>query len=153
MCNNCTLELDAGAGFDSYLWSDSSTNQFMEIYYPGVYSVEISKNGCSSISSTHVSEIMPELYLPNAFTPNSDGLNDVFEVINPGSVNDFKMQIYCRRGTIVFETSDIYTGWSGYYKGNLCFGDTYVWIISYSYYNEFGHLVNVSSKGIVTLIR
>lgn len=153
ICNNCNLVLDAGPGFDSYLWSDSSHNQFMEIYYPGEYSVEISKNGCSSIDTIKVSEIIPELYLSNAFTPNGDGLNDEFMVVNPRSVLDFSMSIYCRRGTRVFYTNNVNIGWDGTYKGEQCYRDTFVWIIAYGYYNEYGQLVNESIKGVVTLIR
>ena len=153
ICNNCYLVLDAGDGFDTYLWNDSSDYQLLEVYYPGLFWVEVSKDGCKSIDSTLVSEIIPELFLPNAFTPNGDGLNDEFKVVNPEYVVDFSMNIFCRRGTNVFSTDNIYLGWDGLYRGDPCFRDTYIWVIKYSYFDNRGNLVIESKRGLVSLIR
>ncbi len=153
ICNNCYLVLDAGDGFDTYLWNDSTDHQLLEIYNPGLYWVEVSKNDCKSIDSTLVYEIIPDLYLPNAFTPNGDGLNDEFRVVNPDYVMDFKMSIFCRRGTNVFTTDNIYLGWNGAYRDEPCFRDTYVWVIQYSYFDDRGTLIDESKTGWVSLIR
>jgi gliding motility-associated-like protein len=55
-------------------------------------------------------------YIPNAFVPNNDGLNDIFKpVISNTSIYNFK--IFNRWGKLIFETNDTNGGWDGTYKG------------------------------------
>ncbi|MFT3909057.1 MAG: gliding motility-associated C-terminal domain-containing protein [Ferruginibacter sp.] len=69
------------------------------------------------------------IYMPSAFTPNQDGLNDVFKVLaNKIHLNVFR--IYNRWGEEVFYTTDINKGWDGTYKGKLIPG-SYVYMVSY----------------------
>ena len=68
---------------------------------------------------------------PNAFTPNSDGLNDVFKAVSICPVKDFRMLIYNRWGEKLFESNDISYGWDGRKNGVECHSDTYVYVISY----------------------
>jgi gliding motility-associated-like protein len=87
--------------------------------------------------------------MPNAFTPNYDGINDVFRVKYPFPVQSFLLRIYDRFGEKVFESNDIHKGWTGTFKGMNALQGAYVWTIS---------LVNAegkteSGKGIVTLLR
>ena len=68
--------------------------------------------------------------MPNAFTPNNDGLNDVFKpVANNITLND--LQIFNRWGQIIFETSDINKGWDGVFQGQKCAIGNYVYWLSY----------------------
>jgi gliding motility-associated-like protein len=84
--------------------------------------------------------------VPNAFTPNGDGLNDTFRPVATGElIRQFSMVIYNRWGQMVFETSDYSGGWDG---KNAPAG-VYGWVISYSDY--MGKLFKM--KGGVTLIR
>jgi len=70
------------------------------------------------------------LFIPNAFTPNDDGSNDVFK-INSGSVSKANIQIYNRWGERLFETDDYKQGWDGTYQGQACATDYYVYLIKY----------------------
>lgn len=71
----------------------------------------------------------PDIYVPNAFTPNNDGNNDVLKAI-PIGITQFKFfKIYNRWGQQVFSTTDFTKGWDGQYKG-LILQDIYVWITS-----------------------
>lgn len=71
----------------------------------------------------------PDIYVPNAFTPNNDGNNDVLKAISIG-ITQFKFfKIYNRWGQQVFSTTDFTKGWDGQYKG-LILQDIYVWITS-----------------------
>ncbi|MCC6817806.1 MAG: gliding motility-associated C-terminal domain-containing protein [Bacteroidia bacterium] len=70
------------------------------------------------------------LFIPNAFSPNDDGSNDVFK-IESGSVTKANIQIYNRWGEKVFETDDPKQGWDGRYGGNYCPNDYYVYVIRY----------------------
>ena len=87
--------------------------------------------------------------MPSAFTPNGDGLNDIFRVKNVFPVKNFKMIIYNRWAQKVFESSDISNGWNGYYKGHVASNDTYVWVISFISENE----EKQSGHGTVTIIK
>jgi len=59
------------------------------------------------------------IYVPNSFTPNGDGLNDEF-IVKGTHILDFKMQVYNRWGELVFETDDYKNGWDGKFKGSNC---------------------------------
>jgi len=72
-------------------------------------------------------------YLPNAFTPNGDGLNDEFKPVQRYDlVKRYHLYIYNRWGQFIFETSDINTGWDGTYKGKPAEQGAYVYKIVYT---------------------
>ncbi len=69
----------------------------------------------------------PNLFYPTAFTPNGDGLNDVFNVIGQFVV-DFEMDIFNRWGELMFTTSDFERGWDGNFRGNAMPEGTYTFV-------------------------
>ncbi|MBC7828067.1 MAG: gliding motility-associated C-terminal domain-containing protein [Chitinophagaceae bacterium] len=70
------------------------------------------------------------VYIPNAFTPDGDGVNDSFGAI--GKVRDeYRMQIFNRYGEIVFKSSSINNKWNGYYKGILQPNSVFIYQITY----------------------
>ncbi len=87
-------------------------------------------------------------YLPNSFTPNSDGLNDLFLVVGAGLTN-VKMDIYDRWGEHLFSSKDQSTGWDGTYKGVDCKAGVYTYRISYKGLSG----KNFEKAGTVSLIR
>lgn len=98
----------------------------------GIYTIKlnvISENKCvDSLSLLSEVVVLPEgkVELPNAFTPNGDGKNDIFMPISK-SVKTFKMEIFNRWGELVFSTNDINNGWNGTYQGKVSMQDVYVW--------------------------
>ena len=82
--------------------------------------------------------------IPNAFTPNDDGLNDIFKPLF-SSVKDYKMIIFNRYGEKIFESNDINIGWNGVYKRKII-QDTYVYKISFVKDNND---INVTGKFIL----
>ncbi|MBQ4440997.1 MAG: gliding motility-associated C-terminal domain-containing protein, partial [Bacteroidales bacterium] len=70
-----------------------------------------------------------ELWVPNSFTPDGDGLNDRFVPVfsYPGEVRNFEMMVYDRWGSMVFLTTDMDAGWDGGDKPE----GMYVWVIRY----------------------
>jgi gliding motility-associated-like protein len=70
-----------------------------------------------------------QLEMPNAFTPNHDGLNDIFRVKYPYFIKTFNMVIYNRWGEKVFSTTDPYKGWDGNYLGENQPSGNYIWTI------------------------
>jgi gliding motility-associated-like protein len=68
------------------------------------------------------------LYVPNAFTPNYNGLNDVF-LVKSTNIEKFHIVIFNRWGNLLFETNDINVGWDGKYNGILVPEGVYVYSI------------------------
>ncbi len=146
------IVLDAGNGYDSYLWNNGSTSSTIEAYTPGEYYVEINNKGCKITDTVFLSLYTPEIIMPNAFTPNGDGVNDYFGLPDPENLTNFNMSIINRYGTIVFKTNNIYEQWDGYFMGTASPVGTYIWFVTVDYYNG-SNIVKVSKKGYVTLIR
>lgn len=82
------------------------------------------QHGCDSIH-TVITEIEPRIYIPNAFSPNDDGINDVFRVF-ANDLRDLEYSIYNRWGSRVFETHHINRGWDGTFNGRNASEGVYV---------------------------
>jgi len=80
-----------------------------------VLAIKKNENHIESISNTVVVKRTPNFFIPNAFSPNQDGLNDEFLVVGNGVV-EFYMEIYNRWGELIFKSTDINQGWDGKYK-------------------------------------
>lgn len=123
----------------------------------GVYNVEVfgtSENGCDAEDnvSIEVLPIDPTVFLPNAFSPNNDGLNDVFSpqlLIERGyTINNFS--IYNRLGQLVFHSKGTEAkGWDGYFNGQPSPVGTYMYVIDVDFTNGESYQL----KGDVHLIR
>ena len=106
--------------------------------------------GCIGTSTVSVKVYKGTNYfLPNAFTPNGDGLNDVFRAIAPGIQATYYFRIFNRWGRLMFESRDARKGWDGTYLGQPQPADVYVWIIKGLDVKQ--NIVEL--KGTVTLIR
>jgi gliding motility-associated-like protein len=75
--------------------------------------------------------------MPNAFTPDGDGLNDVFRPIarfvkdyDDNTYRDYTLAIYNRWGEQVFHTSDLEEGWDGQYQGKMAPAGVYMYMLS-----------------------
>ncbi len=108
-------------------------------------------SGCFATDtiSVRVYKVAPGLYTPNAFTPNGDGLNDVFKPIGIGikQINYFK--IFDRWGQIIFSSTQQNAGWDGTFKGRSKDAAVFVWMIEGVDYLD----KKIVQKGTVTLIR
>lgn len=89
-----------------------------------------------------------QLFIPNAFTPNGDGLNDLFLVQTEQDLLDFEMIISDRRGRILFRTKDVQQGWNGEFKGQSLPQGTYMYLVIYNYKGT-----RQMQKGAINLIR
>lgn len=88
--------------------------------------------------------------LPTGFSPNGDGVNDVFGILGSGKHSyEFSMQIWNRWGQEVYKSNDPYSGWDGNFNGSQAQTGVYAYFISYkNLYNELKTI-----KGNVTLVR
>lgn len=89
---------------------------------------------CSIDSTIQISrEWRPcAVFVPTAFSPNRDGINDVFRVRLQDDVSDYKLTIYGRWGQVIFETRNPETAWDGTLNGVRLTAGTYIWTITYT---------------------
>lgn len=87
--------------------------------------------------------------IPNAFTPNGDGLNDVFRPVTSASILQYQMDIFSMSGQHLFSSKSIEYGWNGEYQGGMMDNGSYVYVIKYKDNNGKEHI----DKGQLLLIR
>jgi gliding motility-associated-like protein len=91
---------------------------------------------------------LPTVYVPNAFTPNNDNLNDGFGVKGI-AINEFSIEIYNRWGEKLYQSNDINEKWLPNYMGNQIQEGIYLYLINYSDYNKN----NYRKAGTITLLK
>ena len=154
--NDGSIDLTVNGGTLPYIfnWNNGETTEDISDLIPDTYIIIVTdSNGCSVSDSIGIlgSLILcyePTLYIPNIFSPNNDGQNDVLYVRGKG-IKSLIFIIYDRWGEKVFETSDQSDGWDGRYKGKKL--NTAV----FTYYIDAVMLNNeiIKKKGSITLIR
>lgn len=110
--------------------------------------------GCPVLDSIHVrfiSDCTPDLvFVPNAFTPDSDGHNDVLYA-QSGIVQEIEnFQIFNRWGALVFETDDLSEGWDGSFKGKVVPPDVFGYFLIFKCPNTGEEILK---KGNITILR
>jgi gliding motility-associated-like protein len=151
-CNYSTITIGSDSSFLSYLWSSGQTSQSIGLMDPGIYTLQVTDtNTCMAVASENVidSACPQYVFLPNAFTPNGDGKNDIFRPVFAGAVSVFRFAIYDRWGRQVFQSSSPSGGWDGTTGGNRQPAGTYVWFCQYKLYDEPERI----QRGTVILIR
>lgn len=143
----------------TYLWDDGSTQALRTITSEGLYNVTITTPfGCSITYDYFAVELCPgySIYIPNAFTPDQDGINDVFRVVGL-SIEDFEISIWNRWGEKIWESDDINEPWNGSHKNGQHYveSENYVYTVRFTYRDEVTNLVSEWKEltGFVTVIR
>ena len=136
--------------FEEYLWSNGETDANVLVTEEGDYAVTVTNAaGCMGVSMVFVEEVLKDGFLiPNAFSPNRDGVNDTWGVYGPNVVA-LDLHIYNRWGQEIFHAQDISETWDGIYN----FEDQPIG--TYVYYGQLtlldGEVKNF--QGNITLIR
>lgn len=142
---------NAGNPLASWLWSTGERSRSVSIVSPGIYHATVSINNCSSTDSI---EIHNDCYIdiPNAFSPNGDGINDYFlprQLLSRG-LTGFTMSIYNRWGQVIFESTSLDgSGWDGRLNGMEQPVGVYVYVID----AQFKDGQKQRHQGNVTLMR
>ncbi|OWY25621.1 PKD domain-containing protein [Sphingobacteriales bacterium UPWRP_1] len=161
ICQNETATITPTAtNATGYLWQNGSTQPTLVAGQSGVYTITAS-NACGSATdavSVTVNDCLPPpppeplpctLLVPNAFSPNADGVNDVFAPVYNCTTPAASFSVFNRWGERVFTGNTITAGWNGTLKNEPCPVGVYVWILEYQ--NDEGQMELV--KGNVTLLR
>jgi gliding motility-associated-like protein len=147
-----------GTGAQIYTWSpgnflnDPNTSDPIAILPENMtyYLTGQTSQGCFGYDTIYIKVYNgPDIYIPNAFTPDNNGHNDIFRPISPGIEILYYFTVYNRWGQLIFTTTEIGKGWDGNFNGNQQPIGTYVWMIKARTYN--GNLIE--KKGTVNLIR
>jgi gliding motility-associated-like protein len=160
----CSTELPAGGypltavSDGAVMWQDGIEAEVLTITQSGVYAVSAtSPEGCVTTSEIAIVETCPDpaIYAPNAFTPDNDGLNDVWNVEYDGELTSFSLIIFDRDGNVVFRTTDAREYWIGDVNGGEYYAKdgVYNYLIKYSAVRGENGLVSNELRGHIVLLR
>ena len=135
--------------YDSYVWSTGETTPTILVNQIGTYYVTVTNSTCEASDTIQVLTGDCDVYIPSAFTPNNDNLNETFGVVDNSAVQNFSFQVYSKWGELIFNSSDITQKWDGKYKGKDMPNGAYLWMVNYT--NLKGK--KVYEQGTVMLIR
>lgn len=140
--------------FQQIVWQDGSTGQNYAVHASGTYSVSVMNNyGCEAHDAMMVINLCEGwMMLPNAFSPNGDGLDDTYGPIfsNAANLIQYRMEIYNRWGQRVYFTADANAPWDGRFNGQDQEIGSYMYMIIY----RFGlDTTDRFLKGDFTIIR
>lgn len=148
------ITLSAGGEDYRYKWDNGQVTPSITVSEEGTYGVTII-NGrvCEVRSFSKVVEYCTEkIFVPNAFTPNNDQINDIFS-ISALNLDDFEFHIYNRWGELIYLTKNPNFTWDGTKDGKPVPSDTYVWKIFYKIKEADGKIASKEEKGSLNLIR
>jgi gliding motility-associated-like protein len=150
ICDGGPIHLDAGNN-NKFQWQDGSTDRTYTITAPGSYAVTVTNSiGCKASDTLLVVEnCIDELLVPTAFSPNGDGINDLFGAIAVGPISQYHLRIYNRWGEEVFSSDLLKDRWDGTYK--LRDQPMGVYVYAIAYVNKKGH--SKTKSGNLTLLR
>ncbi len=155
------LNVQSDAQDPMYEWTPTSGLSCLDCNNPVInptqdiaYMVTVTdqETGCSAEHTfliTVTEPVINDLYVPNAFSPNSDGNNDFLQAFAIGELIDFEMYIYNRWGELMFFSNDITESWDGTYKGK----EQDLGVFVFYAVGTFANDVQIIRKGNATLIR
>jgi len=158
--DNCGEEIGSVSAITSsnnppitYNWNTGSNDSTINNLPAGTYNIIINDaSGCSNAGTITVLETQIEcdffVYVPNVFTPNGDGNNDIFFVNGKGIIG-LSVKIYNRWGNKVFEINNLNESWDGTYKGSEQNTAVFVYVLEATFING----KTVTESGDVSLIR
>jgi gliding motility-associated-like protein len=152
ICTYGNLTLKTTGIFQNYLWNTGSNKPNLDITKPGKYWLTVLNNeGCTGSDTIMVlpKDCLQGFFMPNAFTPDNDGKNDLIKPVLLGNVKQYNFYIFNRWGQQIFQTTDKFQGWNGTHKGLKQDENTFIWKCVYQFENEQTQV----RKGSFILIR
>jgi gliding motility-associated-like protein len=141
--NDGELILTPSGGIPPYTYSIqhvvTQPDSIIRFLQGGSYICRITDSqGCYIESNINMPYVSHEcaVYIPNAFSPDGDGRNDLFRVKVYNVISDFRMSVYNRWGQLVFVSTDPANGWNGERNGVKLPAGTYLWTVTYTDYRH-----------------
>jgi len=135
ICNTPSLNLSCNVNYDhlpvSYIWSTGDTTSSIEITNEGKYFIKAILGSCIASDSKEISYCPNTIFIPDAFTPNNDGLNDYFQ-IKGDNIEKIHFEIYNKWGGRIYISDTINNLWDGKFKNNPCQPDVYYYKIIFT---------------------
>lgn len=152
VCEGDSVTL-SGSGASTYTWNNGVTNgtEFLptaSLTYTVTGTDANSCQGTASITIQLTDCSSESIGVPEAFSPNDDGNNDML-FVKGSSIQSLKFMIYNRYGQKVFESESQATGWDGKFNGKEENPGVFVWVVEYTFESGSGGII----KGNTTLIR
>lgn len=151
ICNDESLKIILPTQ-NSYIWNTGITNNYITIIDSGLYSVQI-----SDICKTYIDSFFVEFIdcgckvaIANVFTPNNDGINEIFHPIFDCEIKQYQFNIFNRWGKLIFSSNSPNEAWDGKYLGIEVPDGVYFYIFTYENIFENGQK---TLKGSVTIFR
>lgn len=139
LCEGELITLTAGSA-ETYVWADGSTDASRVVGNPGLYWVEGTNENCSDRDSIIITVVNCTcsfaLAIPNAFSPNNDGFNDVFIPQKSECIEESNVRILNRWGSEVYFSSALNVGWDGRSQNSEVPDGTYFWIVEYTTFTK-----------------
>ncbi|MDZ7845320.1 MAG: gliding motility-associated C-terminal domain-containing protein [Owenweeksia sp.] len=154
ICRDDTATINLSSLEQDFYWFDGKTDKVRKFYEEDEYPIYIS-NKCGVFKKVYfvdVSNCDCPFFMANAFTPNGDGLNDVFKVGHSCDLIDFSLKIFNRWGNMVYESEQSQQGWDGTYQGAELPAGVYTYSIHYQW-EVYGEQHLRSKTGTITLMR
>jgi gliding motility-associated-like protein len=134
LCETYSLEINLDTIFDPVFWSDGSTAKRRILSEAGSYSYGYGVCQNEYAETVHISfdDCRCKAFIPNSFSPNNDGINDVFQVFIPCDYDaDNELKIFDRWGSKIFHSQPLLQAWDGQVEGKSCAEGIYIYEYTY----------------------
>ncbi len=154
ICEGTTLTLDASYPNSTYLWNDNSVEPFIEADVEGSYRVRVTNECGASGDEIYVltKDCRCFVYLPNSFTPNSDGKNDKLKVMHTCEFLEFELEIYNRWDEIIVRANYPEFEWDGNAIGQAVPIGVYFYLLRYRSNDPFDREEHIE-RGMINIIK
>lgn len=134
ICKGLDLTLSTNYPGADYLWNTGNRSNSITVKDKGIYWVQATSNGCSFRDSLELKlqDCPCIVQMPNAFSPNGDGLNDVYKPVFGCYPTTFDLSVFDRNGQLVFKTKGYKNYWNGMFNGKPLPVGSYVYILNTS---------------------
>ncbi|WP_461134857.1 T9SS type B sorting domain-containing protein [Spirosoma lituiforme] len=152
--NGTTVLSASGATGLKYLWTNrSDTARSITVQRAGDYSIQVTDPlGCTATGVARVLNLCePRVNVPDAFTPNGDGTNDLLQIFT-AYISDYEFRIYNRWGEVIFASNSPEQKWDGTYHGTIYPSMIYPYVVLFKS-EYFPERERVVKRGSVLLIR
>ena len=142
-----SVTINVNGVYDSILWSNGKQGSSVTFNQTGNYMlIVVDSNGCRDSRIIHIlAETVPKMIIMDVITPNGDGINDYWKILNADAYGKLSVRIFDRWGNELYSSSDYKNDWEGKYKGKDLPEGSYYYLIE----TEKGEVY----KGAINILR